>query len=271
MKEMLAEWQTWLINEGSEDIKKHNFQFLKDFSKGSEATGGKYLEFLRHALENDLINALVKNKIVEYLGHGAFGIVFKLDNDHALKVYEGTINSEFDDSIDDAEFTDLSSSQDVMVYERGGEEYDEEIFQWREIQLVIPLRTIVMKAVPKSELGKVAWAYIDSIKDPIIKFAFDSGDSRKPGYAKALDMLCSNSLTMERYRKIVEIFKLYKGAGNDFQADIEVLKGILGTEIILSAIRALSILVRKGVPLRDPHLGNLGVMPVNNKVIVFDN
>jgi hypothetical protein len=279
MKELLTEWEDW-VGKGTEEIKEHNLEMLDSFEDLFEDE----LRFsLTEAIEEGSFPPLVNHKLIGFLGSGQLGSVFKLENDHALKIFYhewGDGGEEFSTRIDSRKFDELINSNDLVVYDSGQVKSGALTgAKWREIPVIIPLLTWIKTTRPKQNLSWFEKLFSISIHRPykgLSKHRLrQQRDSNTKLGNKVLEALESRSLTVDSYIRILKATVYRDRSPIDFQEVIEkpirLLHSALGSQDFLGLIKAYNALLRDDIMIDDAHIGNIGIVPTSHQFVIFDN
>ena len=138
MRPISKKWQS-LVSEkkNQKEIIRWNTIFLKHQSPGEGfvkiggyKTGIKF-DDLPGVIEQ--IEPLTRSKLKTFLGKGAFGIVFELENNHIIKLFFEGFNDKTPDStgelelykkLQDAQFIGTATKQDPAIYSYGETSYE---------------------------------------------------------------------------------------------------------------------------------------------------
>lgn len=178
MKLLLENWNKYLILE-NEDILKHNAAQLRKWVKFG---GGRWeLRDVAKLASDDIIkeiSPLLNNKIVRKLGTGTMGVVFLLDNGHALKIFRGgwlpgpagESELKFYRDMKDKLFSGKARIHDLPVYDYGEASNG---LQWAEMA-----RFMLLPKYSEYVGHKITRTFIDLLIGLVIKYPKRFGDPR---------------------------------------------------------------------------------------------
>ena len=276
MKELLNEWKEFLLTQGNseEEIKQHNLDiiFKIELSESLE-------DFLKEAIENKRIKALINNKILQNMGSGVSGTALKISNDHVLKVYgRGEENTEFGQRVDNLDFDELLGPQDLMIYESG--EFGD--YAWRELPLIITLENWIFQT-RGSEVDMVQFnrMFDNTVSLPLEAISENYDINQRKGDI-ILRALSSKDLSLKSYLRILKALKLNEGSSylnekeqekykQEFKRQLVSVFSILGEEELRGLILAFVTIMKSCLSIIDSHSGNIGIIPSTRQFVIFDN
>jgi hypothetical protein len=254
------------------DIDKGKLKVARDPDEFLDKNISVFLDVADEVPSN---NPLKSNKITGLLGSGAYGVVFELDNGHALKLFSGGVRGaaaeeelQWYKEMKSDQFTGASRRGELAVFGSGELETENFDVAWAEIGQVVPLKAWAKQkgASPllaamhfngvHSFLSDLAFAYTPHQLDPDIEPIKENPSSKdKIQYVKYLLGLVHKSpggLPKESEH------------GYNTMTLAKILKEVL------------EIAVKKGDQLvfdtetADVHAGNIGFHLADDQPVVFD-
>ena len=272
-QQLLTEsWRQFLLEVDNEEVITHNIKFFKknieNYVLGTELEYSFLDVSAKEAVEK--IKPLTKNKIKEFIGSGAFGVVFGLDNGHVLKLYvsgvEDSINQNYDPetsgkaeeefykkSMDDL-FSGKATRETLPVYDMGTARMFDK-FKDKKIVRYVEMAKLETRSNFSQE---IQYALIETLDD----IRFDVADMTRS--FSDLDKFNFKDLEDNNKDKFVKALK--DGGSIDSVAK----------QIADNFFSSLKQLLDKYGPkaIRDIHQENVGIDPTspidNPKFVFFD-
>jgi len=221
-------------------------------------------------------NPLKSNKIVNLLGMGAFGVVFELDNGHALKLFSGGVRSgaagvedelSWYKEMKDDQFSGTSRRGELAVYGSGNLETLNFDVGWAEIGQIVPFKSWVKQ---KGGNPLMAQAHFNGAREVLQ----DLADSFRPGQMSPdIDEIKKNPSSKD---KIAYVKYLLGIVGEHHHLPNESRDGYSLMTFAKMLKEILEVAVRKGDSLvfdeetLDVHAGNIGFHLADDQPVVFD-
>jgi len=221
-------------------------------------------------------NPLKSNKIVNLLGMGSFGVVFELDNGHALKLFSGGVRSgaagvedelSWYKEMKDDQFSGTSRRGELAVYGSGNLETLNFDVGWAEIGQIVPFKSWVKQ---KGGNPLMAQAHFNGAREVLQ----DLADSFRPGQMSPdIDEIKKNPSSKD---KIAYVKYLLGIVGEHHHLPNESRDGYSLMTFAKMLKEILEVAVRKGDSLvfdeqtLDVHAGNIGFHLADDQPVVFD-
>ena len=277
-QQLLTEsWRQFLLEVDNEEVIKHNIEFFKKNIENYVLGTDLEYSFLDVSAKEAVkkIKPLTKNKITKFIGSGAFGVVFGLDNGHVLKLYvsgvedsnAGNFNPEtsgkaeeefYKKSMDDL-FSGKATRETLPVYDMGTARMfdkfkDEKIVRYVEMA----------KLETRSNFSQeIQYALIETLDD----IRFDVADMT----SNFDDLENFNFQDFENINK-PKFVKALRYGGSKYGGSIEKVAKQIADNFFSSLKQLLDEYGPKAI--QDIHIGNVGIDPTsprdNPKFIFFD-
>tara|TARA_A100001515_G_scaffold32192_1_gene25178 strand:- start:91535 stop:94843 length:3309 start_codon:yes stop_codon:yes gene_type:complete len=220
-------------------------------------------------------NPLKSNKIVDLLGAGAYGVVFELDNGHALKLFSGGIRGaeeelEWYEEMKSDQFTGASRRGELAVFGSGNLETSNFDVAWAEIGQVVPLK---MWARQKGASPLIAAAHFDDVHTLLQNLAFQYNPNVHPD-DRDIEPIKENPNSKDKIQYVKYLLEIIHKSNVGLPKESEHGYGTATLAKMLKEV--LEIALKKGDHLvfdeetADVHAGNIGFHLADDQPVVFD-
>jgi hypothetical protein len=275
--------------EGINDVARHNINFLNNDESVDELRGEIVPDTTLNAIDVVLdCPVLHQEKIIDYLGGGLYGNVFKLGNDHALKLYQeehSEMANDFFFNLETKKFEDVKGPEELFVYEVGeGERHG---FSWREVPLIIPFRHYFEEEQGRGSKVKPYEASIiffddiintidELLSSKVIKHKNPKDRSSYDENQMRMMRIYGNFLrakTGAEMKKLILLWEYVLWDGDKTEvASMKEKLDLFSDEDFAGLVKAILFVWKQGIELSmaDFHDGNIGKLVGSNHWVVFD-
>jgi hypothetical protein len=274
-QQLLTEsWRQFLLEVDNKEVIKHNIEFFKNHiekntEKNTEDNVVKYAlpvdleySFLNVSAEEavEKIKPLTKNKIKEFIGSGAFGVVFGLDNGHILKLYVSGV----EDIITKNSNPETSSKAEEEFYKKSMDD----LFSGKATRETLPVYDMGTAVMFDKFRNKKIVRYVE-----MAKLETQSNFSQEIQFAliKTLDDIRFDVLDMtNRFNNLdkfnfkdledknkLNFVQALKDGGSKYGGSIEKVAKKIADNFFFSLKQLLDKYGPKAI--RDIHIGNVGI------------
>ena len=218
-------------------------------------------------------NPLKSNKIVDLLGAGAYGVVFELDNGHALKLFSGGIRGaeeelEWYEEMKSDQFTGASRRGELAVFGSGNLETSNFDVAWAEIGQVVPLK---MWARQKGASPLIAAAHFDDVHTLLQNLAFQYNPNVHPD-DRDIEPIKEDPSSKDKIQYVKYLLEIIHKSNVGLPKESEHGYGTVTLAKMLKEV--LEIALKKGDNLvfdnetADVHAGNIGFHLADDQPVV---